>query len=321
MTKNIPLLLIAIIIARLTIYGQASNDLKNLNLRDRVKNLETNTYFLEVPNTEDFKNIKAGDYKVDYENGIRTFNLDGNVISHLKYLMYKGDIDKRIVYEYSTTGKFISVKIFNAKNEEQKNDRSEIADSSGRVIMEIENGQKTYDKKFKFNPDGTLDETIILLYNEQGETYQKQIEKNEYFKGTKIRKFHTEEYRHYSSNSFIGGVTYEYDTLGRILKFITNGQTFIGEGASIYTYNSNFDNDYVLKYYENHVLQKTQIVKCDKYDNVVSDVSIDNKGKITTIGYEYEYDSKGNWIKKINPVHDWSLGTYKQVTYRTIVYY
>ena len=62
----------------------------------------------------------------------------------------------------------------------------------------------------------------------------------------------------------------------------------------------------------------------DNQGNLIEEVGYSNKGKIGTNAYNDEFDSAGNWIKRIALLEfDRLFGRYKrtEVTYRTITYY
>lgn len=182
-------------------------------------------------------------------------------------------------------------------------------------FSEIKNGEKIrhiYNKEMLFNldgylieendyiPDGTLANRTMFLYKND-----KLIEYNEY--DSQGMLFGTGKYELdekglpktlvYKTNDgrYNWSKTFTHDSNGNVTEVDLLNSTGVLESKEIYTYN----NQDLLVESELHKNQKLFSKNTYKSDEGGSIVEMNYSGDSSTFTYIYNYDSKGNWIKKI----------------------
>lgn len=117
---------------------------------------------------------------------------------------------------------------------------------------------------------------------------------------------------------------YEIDNKGNVIKSNEYDQAGILITSNIYTYDENNNKVEWAEYDSNGKLEIKSNYKYDKQNNII-EINTDfpelenSFGRIGTTYYNYEYDKRGNWIKRIEFVGTGKKA--KKITYRTITYY
>lgn len=263
--------------------GRQQNDLtlQEFEVSGDVKSIRTTGYEA----TEKFGEISEGDvlYGIYYEdvNNLIVFNKDGHIIE-ISIFNYSGDLSKKSVYVYDGDDKVIKINKYDGDGDE-----------IGRTVFTYNNNKKV---------------TKIVDYDESGKIYLTQ--KNEW-DGDKLTKI--QSINEYTGSNY--SLIYEYN--GNTVKIVEykNGKP-TGEYSEC----------------ENKKLKK--IVTKD----FTMSLTFNNKGLCTSIvngrmintnpyhmtngesyTYDYEYDDKDNWIKKIERKKDSQKAT--RIFVREIEYF
>lgn len=229
---------------------------------------------------EKFGEITEGD--VLYGNTLIEFNKDGN-ITEISYFDNRGDLTKKSIYAFNDKGKVAKISNYDGDGDE-----------TGRTL-------------YTYNEDGNV--IKIVDYNKAGEINYTQ--QNEWEDDKCIKSLYTGEYTdgNYIINEFEG------HNLVKSVVYDNNGKE-----TGDYTV---FEDDKIIK------IANSECTSILTYNNKGLCASIVN-GQISSTNsylllngqsyiYEYEYDEKGNWIKKVEKEQK-SKKT-KRIFIREIEYY
>jgi hypothetical protein len=172
-------------------------------------------------------------------------------------------------------------------------------------------GVSTYDdsgKKIRlthYNPNGSINHYQIYTYDDKG----KIIEENHYIPGGSQRT----------------QILYRYDEKGRKTEVIYKKPDGTVSQKTVFTYDDGGNKSVATAYDGMGVVKLQHASKYDSRGNLIELVNQGSgNGSIIKGTYRYEFDSVGNWIKRVT-VREVSGGGNTQieneVTYRAIVYY
>lgn len=259
--------------------GKQQNDLTRQEASGDVKSIRTTGYEA----TEKFGEISEGDVLYNQSvNNLIEFNKDG-YITEISNFNHSGDLSQKSVYVYDGDGNVTKINKYDGGGDE-----------IGRTVFTYNNNKKV---------------TKIVDYDESGKINY--TRKNEW-EGDKVTK--TQLINEFSEGNYS---MYEY-----------NGNTLVK--SVVYDKNGKPTGEYTE--YENEMIKK--IVKKD----FTISLTFNSKGLCTSIvngqlfntntysllkgesyTYDYEYDDKDNWIKKIERKKDSQKAT--RIFVREIEYF
>jgi hypothetical protein len=265
--------------------------------------LRNDTIFEKKIAKYDNKN-KLTEYMEYGENGeIReyksiTYDLKGNIIDKIDI---RGEYQYHYKYTYNSYGIII---------EELNYDKNEVLSSKSNYKFDSK-GNKIAMIKTRYNNSKIYTDTTIFTYNVFGKITLEEKKLNRFKLGDSFRR-----------------KTYKYDAYNRLLE-ILEFYTYLQEqpryeSKESYSYNSN--GKIVEKQeirYDNNNEDWKKIEKFDSNGNLIEEVSISNwSNKHHRSVDKFEYDSYGNWIKKIKYYTESpkTIPEYYHITERKIEY-
>lgn len=262
MKKNIYLLLMLIVTLSIcSCNSEKKNDLKEKNLKGRVKYVEEKNYSV----IDNFGEIDKGKLV-----SLFTFNKDGNILYAIESI-YK----KKFVYD----SKGYRIEWYKYKSNDHLDCKGTYKyDSKGNMI------EKTH-----CDDDGSLINKETYINDSKGNI----IEMNTYY-----------------ASGGTGKTTYQYDSKGNLIEEVFHSGL---KGKITYKYDSKGN------MIEENISDDMKIVfSYDSNGNMIIKQIVYGLGAGTYYKYEYEYDSKDNWIKKIEKN---KKGEAIRIIERKIVYY
>lgn len=229
-------------------------------------------------------------YLYDKESGgfvkksvnIHRYNNDGNLIE--SYFLYNSKYSEakptKKMYNYNSNNLLIGTK--------------DISDQRGSLSAE---------NKYMYDRKGNL-ERIEAIYKD-GSKYVTIYENDR--KGREIG------YKYYNRNNKLSSeskTTYQGSRKTNIYTGYSSK-----DGSITGNYTTIYENDLKVKYISNgKYISSTTSYKYDKYDNLIKSTNVGKKNTYVT-NYDYEYDRKGNWIKK-----HYRSGKYQYFYFREIYF-
>ncbi|WP_299398679.1 hypothetical protein [uncultured Gelidibacter sp.] len=283
--EKVIIILIFLVTATSCVNKDGINDLKELNLKGRVKSV------VEIPyNVKDsFGEITKGKIAqgfLDHNIG-RTFNHNGYLIEHNKYNDL-GGIYYRTIYLYDKNSNINELNRY---------------DSDGKLIF-----------KYKYIYDNYGNEIEEARYNNEGILISKY--KHEYVYDKKGNK--TEMLFYDKKGVFKSKDVFSYDDNGNLIEFIEDFEEGSFKTKNSYKYNDKGNQIEWVSYKDGGVFDFKYINKYDSHSNIIkSTLSEYDTIQKTDFSYKYIFDEKNNWIRETQ----YTNGFPKKITERTIEYY
>ncbi len=241
--------------------GNQNNDLKEMNLKGRVKAIKQFAY-----RGDDVKGqiVKGG--RQCYREKIYLFNEAGQKIETYNFegtFGYDSCTISKEIYHYDKDGNRIQIEIFNSDGSIRK-----------KWIYKYEDGNNVETTAYHYK------ENRGVKWTSQYDSYGNEIEINCFYEdGTREKDYNKFD----SKGHLIESEYYEQDTLWakEIFKY-----DFKGNLIEEYRYNSNGELDWMYKYDKN-----SNEIKVEDYygDKKLHKVFI----------YKYAFDEQGNWVNRI----------------------
>lgn len=253
-------------------------DLEKNNLKGNVRSLKEVSYEAITTFGKIHKGSKKREFFIDHDRYI-TFNEIGNKTEEKNYSS-EGNFLSNWEYKYNDKGLIRKISRFEPVGTLSINEVYEYDDN---LIVEYRLLVDT----------GKIDKTIYKL-NENGNVVEE---------------------THHNFDSSVFKKIYEYDNKGNLTTELTysDGKP---AGKTIYVNNDTGDVIADVNYYpDGSFLWKSTYVYDDKHNLIEFKRSV--SGVDTIKKYEYTYDSRGNWIKKIEFKDDFAM----YILERTIVYF
>lgn len=294
-------LILSFLVSSCVFANRKDNDLKKMNLYGQVKTIKTESYHA----IEEFGEISKGKKGTSFTtapDSYSIFDTNGNLIEKtwIKSLgMVNSEITTNInmktICKYDSNGNLINKKTY--QNETPFEDFVYKYDNDGNLIEHNESGyqESIINTIFKYD-NGILIERTINYANGNKET------KKYDSKGNWIENVST-----YSGSAYKTVKSNKYDDKGNLIEDLwhrDNGSVFM---HCIYKYDN--DNNLIeQKRYsdiENTGLKEVWNRKYDNNGNVIEENQFKpNEPLYGITEYKYEFDSKGNWIKRIESFED-----------------
>ena len=259
------------------------------------------------------------------ENDLQAENLKGKVKS-IRTIWYAAKIRKEKVMKGEITGG-ATTKIFN-----EKGYLTEVKNEDGRALFP--------EMKYHYMKDGRLDN--IVKYDYEGKESAKEVflynqydllEKVEFYQSGELEEDRVYEYdvrilpikqvSHRKSTDYRTEYTFMYNDKRQLVETIEK----TGSGYNyrfVYQYDERGNLIEDIRYSERGDMQWKSESKYDEYDNVteVNSISYSSSGntKNHTV-FEYVYDAKSNWTKKIEYKEIRGILTPVTIEEREITYY
>lgn len=228
----------------------------------------------------------AGKMDYTYENnqltGITGYTPDGSVFGNLIVRNYdkKGNVIES--YKEMIVGEEKTIrdrKTWEYDNKGRKIDHTRYREGDPVIIYQYEYDQEgNMTKEIRKLPDGTIDYETVNVY-EAGN----HIEKNGYFNSQLNDKW-----------------IFQYDEEGNRIKEGHAGADGVIYERFVYTYDESGNKIQELRYRGEGDYDNKITFEYDDQGNLIEEVQmIGSEEVIQTISYDYTYDNKGNWVKKI----------------------
>lgn len=259
--------------------AKQQNDLTWQEASGKVKSIRTTGYDA----TEKFGEISEGDvlYNDDINNLIE-FNKDG-FITEISYFNHRGDLAKKSVYVFDDDGKVSKINIYDGNENE-----------IGRTV-------------YTYNADHKV--TKIVDYDKSGKinyTQNNEWEGDKCIKSQFINEYSKGDYciNEFKGNNLVKSVVYDKNgnKTGEYTEFENDKMTKIVN--SEFTISLTYNDKGLCTSIINGQLHSTNSYYWSKGDSFL---------------YEYEYDDKGNWIRKIEK--EGKSKKAKRIFVREIEYY
>lgn len=221
----------------------------------------------------------------------------------------RGKVKSLSEISYKAVEKFGEIKTGNRERDSwSENDRLIIFDQKGNKIEEnIYASDGNLRKKYTFEYDNLGNLSKKNRYNFDGSLYEK----------------HTYEYddkgnlvidnSYWSDGSLKIKLTYKYDNIGNVIK----EQKYRSDGTLLKKYRYQYDNKGNLVKKNRHesdgiiIIRPSQTTiwmwtyKYDDKGNIIEVKEYDSVGNLDNVkNFKYEYDSKGNWVKRIDFINE-----------------
>lgn len=259
--------------------AKEQNDLKWQEVSGKVKSIRTTGYNAK----EKFGEISEGDVLYDESiNNLIEFNKDGN-ITEISYFDQEGDLAKKSIFVFNDEGKVSKVNTYDGDGDE-----------IGRTIYTY-NEDNNVTMIVYYDKDGNIDYTQQMEWD--GDKCIKQQFLNEYSDGG----YNMNEYK---GDHLVKSVIYDKTgkKTGEYTEYENDKMTKIVKPE--FTVSLTYNDKGLCTSIENGIIYNTNSYMFSEGDSFI---------------YEYEYDDKGNWIRKVEKVKN-SMKA-KRIFVREIEYY
>ncbi|MBI3502314.1 MAG: hypothetical protein HY063_11020 [Bacteroidetes bacterium] len=246
--------------------------------------------------------IETIDYRHDTITGKITYKYDGNGKITESSSYNENKLRKKIIYKYDTKGNTIEENEFDDKEK-----------PSGKIICKYDDKGKMIEKD-NSNAKGMVTSKNIYTHNEKGilteeNFYEPKDSLNKKIKyddnGNKI------EDCSYYKNKMTSNVTYQYDKKGNMLESIEHNKdgSIYRKWTHKYDDKGNKTEERIWCCGSSGESSAKEFVKYFKYDNngnviTITDYRSGMDKKPTEYKFEYEYDTKGNWVNRTTVFSD-----------------
>ena len=211
---------------------------------------------------EKFGEISEGDVLYDYDNSMINFNQDGN-ITDISFYNHSGNLEKKIVYVYDGDNKIIKINQYNGDGDNiGRTVRTYNEDGNPIKVVEYDkSGKITFTQKNEYDGDKCIKSQFYNEYS-KGDYTIYEYKWNSLVKSTDydVNGKKTGEYTEYENGKMTKNVTHRFTT-----NITYNEKGLCSSIINGQLYNTN---SYLFSKGESYV-------------------------------YEYEYDDKGNWVRKV----------------------
>lgn len=265
---------------------KTENDLSKENLFGKVKSVETTTFYA----VDSLGTIVKDGISTRIPTILNTYNEFGNLETTKKFILENPNRYNEKVYYYNNLNKLVEEKFY-LPNDSLSNEVFYKYDDNDNLIEWITNND---DKRFNLK--------YILKYDSQNNLIEELVyaDSTYIYRGKEVYKYHNKTKKMFRYNP--KGVLRKeiiYDKNKKIIEEIEYDS--LKNVTAKWTYNyDNKGNKIEENWFKTDTILDFKIVfKYDKYNNPIEKIRFSNKN-IASSGdiYEYEYDKKGNWIKK-----------------------
>ncbi len=287
--------------------------LELFNLKGKVQSLKTTTYFADGKE-------EAQDSTFIRKIELQKFNEKGELISSKSYGDKKMLTDS-VAFQYDDNGTAFEVFFYDQEGRVK----------TSSILRKNKEGLTTENAYFchKYSEDGTLTIDTVMMYqmdykfNDKGQAIEAVITTENPYNSMK------QVFEYDDKGNKIKELVYHSDTIDfeGINKYYADGTlqetaTFDYKDGKkvpreVYKYNEQGKEVEKLRYKADTLYSKV-VTDYDKYGNVLSIKHVEGKRIHKPITYDkYEYDSQGNWIKRIY----YEKGKASDITIREIKYF
>ncbi|NJY64284.1 hypothetical protein HC174_16195 [Salinimicrobium sp. CDJ15-81-2] len=313
----------------------ANNDRTEMNLKGEVKSVESELYNL-IPEKDTFRlGEKINGLSID-RNSLVEFNERGQLTSSKEFLS-NGDVREETIYTYDKSDRLIHRKEIDNYGRGSFYDYNfsyNSVDSITKVVISNLDFKRihqiTRDEKNRITENKIIQsDTVIAIYTRRYDKNGNIIEENEYRKENVPVKIISRTFDQKNLKQTEQITKYnKWDTLSYEIKFTYDSNQNLMEEKE-------YDSDTVFikttnSYFEGGQLKETRTIPMGSFNSIIITQKFNKKGDLVEHSreprdgtdkniwtYKYNYDSNGNWIKKIEYKNETPLRMVK----RSIEYY